>query len=214
MAFEPISAWASEFSVESILGGDPSIFLPLMYLAASIAIYSILIWHFYGFIARKDCFKISTGNYPRLIGFVKYFLVYPFVTVLFFTGFSLILMFLINDGELVAVLSISFAVIVAIRAVAYYSEDLAKDVAKMLPFVLLAIVMVDPSHFIFRDMATKIQSLPGFFNIAIKFIFFIIIVEWILRMLLVIRYSLFPKKDSEEEADTGTLPRRDIVAKT
>ena len=213
MAFEPISAWASEFSAESILEGNLSVFLPIIYLAISIAIYSILVWHFYRFIARKDCFKISTGNHPRLIGFVKYFLIYPFVAILFFTGFSLILTFLINNGEMVAILSTSFAVIVAIRAVTYYSEDLSKDVAKMLPFALLAIVLINPSTFVVEDVVAKVQSLPEFFTVAVKFILFIMVIEWVLRILLTIRYSIFPKKESKEKSDSVKASGKKIATK-
>jgi hypothetical protein len=163
-------------------------------LIVSIAIYSILIWHFYRYIARRDCFKISPRRHKKVIGFLKYFLFFPAVAFLFFAGFSLMMLFLTKSYEIPDVLSTSFAIIAAIRICSYYSEDLSKDIAKMLPFALLAIFLVDASYFRFSDITAKIGSLPEFFTVCIQFIVFIILMEWILRILLTIRYAIFPKK--------------------
>ena len=194
MAFEKISEIFSQFSFENILHGDFSSFQPLFYLIISIAIYSIIIWHFYRFIARRDCFKLTPRKHVKIIQFLKYFFLFPFVAFLFFAGFSLMLLFLTKSYEVSEILSISFALITAIRITAYYSGDLSKDVAKMLPFALLGIFLVDPSYFRFEDIMERVYSLPDFFTLAIQFIVFVIIVEWILRILLTIRYKIFPKK--------------------
>lgn len=205
MAYEPISAWASQLSLDSLMQNNFSVVLPLFGLVISIALYSIFIWHFYRFIARRDCFKISNGNHPRLISFSKYFLIYPFVAFLFFTGFSIVLMFLTNSSDLGVVLSTSFAVIMAIRITAYYSRDLAKDVAKMLPFALLALVLIDPSMFAIEDMVAKFNSLPEFFTVAVQFIVFIVLAEWIMRILLAIKYMFFPKQEFEENKPATSM---------
>ncbi len=194
MALEKFSEWASQVSLERILSGDLSAFVSLSYLIIAIAIYSILVWHFYRFIARRDCFKISMKKYPKVVGFLKYFFIFPFVAYLFFMGFSLLMLFLTRGYEIEAILSTSFAIIAAIRITAYYSEDLSKDVAKMLPFALLGIFLVNPSYYRFEDIIDRVYSLPEFFTLAIQFILIIILVEWILRILLTIRYAIFPKK--------------------
>ncbi|MCJ2534162.1 MAG: hypothetical protein LN364_02890 [Candidatus Thermoplasmatota archaeon] len=194
MVGEGISEWASEFSLDKILSGDFSGFAAIFYLVVSIAIYSILIWHFYRYIARRDCFKMSPRRHKQLIGFLKYFFFYPGVAFLFFAGFSLMMLFITKTYEIETVLSTSFAIIAAIRICAYYNEDLSKDIAKMLPFALLAIFLIDASYFRFSDITAKIGSLPEFFTVAIQFIIFIILMEWILRILLAIRYAIFPKK--------------------
>ena len=194
MVGEGISEWASEFSLDKILSGDFSGFAAIFYLVVSIAIYSILIWHFYRYIARRDCFKISPRRHKKVIGFLKYFLFFPFVAFLFFAGFSLMMLFLTKSYEIPDVLSTSFAIIAAIRICAYYNEDLSKDIAKMLPFALLAIFLVDASYFRFSDITAKIGSLPEFFTVCIQFIVFIILMEWILRIFLTIRYAIFPKR--------------------
>ena len=187
MAFENFSDLTSTFSLKSILSGDPSVFLPIFYLIISIAIYSIVIWHFYRFIARRDCLTIHSVSHPKVVGFLKYFFVFPFIAFLFFLGFSLMMLFLTRDYEILAVLSTSFAVIVAIRITAYYSRDLSKDVAKMLPFALLGLFLVTPTYFSFEEIIDKIYLLPEFFNLCIQFIILITLVEWILRIILAVK---------------------------
>jgi len=191
MAFNGLSEVFSNFSAESIVNFDYSFITPLFYLILLIAIYSISIWHFYRFIATRDCFNINTIHHQQLFSFLKYFLFFPFIAFLFFLGFALMILFITREYEFVSILSTSFAVVIAIRLTAYYSEDLSKDVAKMLPFALLGLFIADPSYFSFAEIAAKINSLPEFLNLCIQFIILIVIVEWILRIILTIRKKIF-----------------------
>ena len=198
--FAELSAKLSEnLSIEEILSGNLSAFTAVLYLAISIAIYSIVIYHFYRYVARRDCFKPSTRKHTKTIGFLKYFFLFPFVIIVFFLGFSIMLLFLAEGLGPEIVLSTSFAIILAIRICSYYTEDLSKDVAKMLPFALLGIFLVNPSYFEIGDIGNKINQLPELINVAVVYLIFLIIVEWILRISLNIRYKIFPKK---EESDT------------
>jgi hypothetical protein len=183
--FEKFSDWAAHFSIADVFRGDFSSFIPLLYLAVSIAIYSIIIWHFYRFIARRDSFRFTAKKYVKAVAFLKFGFLFPFIAVGFFAGFALMLLFLAKDLDIGTVLSTSFAIITAIRITAYYNEDLSKDLAKLLPFVLL-VFLVDPSFFRWSDIIAKIDSLPEFFTICIQFILLIMIIEWILRIILTI----------------------------
>ncbi len=196
---EGLSELTDHLSFEKILGGDFSGVISLFYIALLIAIYSVLIYHFYRYIARRDCFKSSQREHTKIVGFLKYFLLFPFIAVIFFLGFSMMLLFMAKNISLNLVLSTSFAIVIAIRICAYYTEELSRDVAKMLPFALLGIFLVSPSYFILEDVTNKINSLPELVNIATRYILFIVIVEWILRASLTVRYAIFPKK---EEATT------------
>ncbi len=185
----------ANFSLEEILSGNFSAFTAVLYLAISIAIYSIITYHFYRYIARRDCFKPSTHKHSKTIGFLKYFFLFPFVVIIFFLGFSTMLLFLAKDIGPDIVLSTAFAIVLAIRICSYYTEDLSRDVAKMLPFALLGVFLVSPSYFEISDIGVKINQLPDLINVAATYLFFLIIIEWILRILLNIRYFLFPKKE-------------------
>jgi len=199
---EGLTNLTEHLSFDKILSGDFSGVLSLFYLAVLIAIYSVVIYHFYRYIARRDCFKPSNRVHTKSVGFFKYFCIFPVIAVIFFLGFSMMLLFLAKDINLDLVLSTSFAIVIAIRICSYYTEDLSRDVAKMLPFALLGIFLVDPSYFLFEDITNKINSLPELVNVATRYILFIVIVEWILRGLLTAKCAIFPPKGevTSEEA--------------
>ena len=199
MGVENLSEWSTNFSWDEILSGNFDFLIPLFYLVITIAIYSIIIYHFYRYIARRDCFKPSERKYSKTIGFIKYAFLFPFVAMLFFMGFSLMLIFLTKSYAIDALLSTSFAIILAIRITAYYTEDLSKDVAKMLPFALLGVFLVDPTSFTLEVVNSRINSLPQYVNLIFQFLLLIIIVEWILRLSLTIRYKIIPKKEKVPE---------------
>jgi hypothetical protein len=195
-----ISNFANGISWEKITSGDFEGFIALFYLIIMIAIYSVVIYHFYRYIARRDCFKPSERKYSIVIGLLKYLFLYPFVASVFFMGFSIILISLSKGdvGEtfsIANVLSISFSLVLAIRITAYYTEDLSKDVAKMLPFAILGVFLVDSTYFKLSEVQARVGLLPQYINEIIQFIILIILAEWILRVALNIRYKIFPKKE-------------------
>ena len=194
MAFADYSEWVNNFSINEILRGDLTFLIPIFYLIISIAIYSIIIWHFYRYIAKRDCFKTSECKHKKLVGFAKYFFGFPFIAIIFFLGFSFMLLFLTEKLDLLSILSTSFALVVAIRITSYYSGDLSKDVAKLLPFVLLGVFLVDPTYFNLDEVVSDINSLPNSVNQIMVYIIMIILVEWILRITLLIRYKIVPQK--------------------
>jgi hypothetical protein len=194
MAVGDISDWATNWSWEKILSGDLDVFISLGILIVSIAIYSVIIYNFYRFIARRDCFKPTQIKYKTTVGFLRYFFLFPFIAIAFFMGFSLMLIFLTRSYSIDQLLATSFAIIVAIRITSYYTEDLSKDVAKMLPFALLGIFLVDPTYFTIDLVGERFDQLPNFINIIVQFLFLIIIVEWVLRIVLMIKQKIRPPK--------------------
>jgi hypothetical protein len=190
-----MASWS--INPDEVFRFDSDFFIALFYLIIMIAIYSIAVYHFYRYIARRDCFKPSKRKHSTAIGFLKYFFLYPFVAIVFFIGFSIIFI-AITKGEtyeIVDIFSISFAVILAIRICAYYTEDLSKDVAKMLPFAILGIFLVDATYFQINVVFDRISTLPEYLNSIVQFLILIILVEWILRVALFIRYKIKPKKE-------------------
>ena len=82
MALDGILDKAPEFSINNILEINPSDIAAVLYLVLSIVIYSILIWHFYRFVAKRDIFKLSFSRHSKIFGFLKYFFL-PLVMIIF-----------------------------------------------------------------------------------------------------------------------------------
>ena len=199
--FEGINDLFANFSLEKILSGDLSLFTWLFSMIIMITIYAVVIYHFYRYIARRDVFKKSESKHGKAIGFLKYFFLFPFVAFLFFIGFSLIFIFLTDSYEILDILYVAFAIIIAIRITAYYTEDLSKDVAKMLPFAILGVFLIDSSYFSMETVTERINELPNNINAIVQFLILIILVEWILRTALNVKWLIFKKKEEKPKVE-------------
>ena len=191
-------------------------FVNLFLLILLVFIYAMFIWKFYRFIATKNIFgldlnKYNTSNNPLLtkllaggLYFLEYLIILPFVIFFGFIIFTIFLIFLTNTLEVSAVLTISAVVIAVIRMTSYYKEGLSRDLAKLLPFTLLAISLLNPNFFDFNRIIGKIAQLPSFFNEIIIYLIFIVILEMILRFFDFI-FSLFglEKLETKEQKEEG-----------
>jgi len=213
MAFEKVSAYLPDLSLQEIMIGDTSAILSIVYFVLMVSVYSLIIWHFYRFLARRDCFTVHNMNHPRLSNMLKYMFFFPFVAFLFFIGFSFMLLFITKEYDIPILLSTAFAMVAAIRIVSYYSEDLSRDLSKMLPFALLGLFIVDPQYFSYADIVAKVMSIPMFFTLCIKYIVYIVFMEWILRVLLNIRISMrsTARYISDQDTNSSNVPLNKVV---
>jgi len=96
-------------------------------------------------------------------------------------------------------LLVSVAVVAVVRATAYYKEDLSKDLAKMLPFALLGIFLVDVSFFTITSSLDVLKQLPANINLLVYYLAFIIALEFVLRIAYGIKILIFGEAKKEEE---------------
>jgi len=175
-----------------------------------IFVSSLLIWKFYRSVSKKNILGLNLNKYNKsehplfaklLTGvfyLLEYILILPFLIFVWFGAFTLFLILLAENLEVSVILKIAIVVIAAIRMTAYYKEDLSKDLAKMLPFALLAILITNPTFF--TNFLSIIENLTkigeSFSQIGIYFTF-IISLEIILRIFDFI-ISLFGLQDHAE----------------
>ncbi len=186
-------------------------FMNLFLLIVLVFIYAVFIWKFYKFIATKNIFGLDLNKYNKtdnptltklLAGgfyFLEYLVILPFVVFFGFAIFTIFLLFLTENLEVSALLTISAVIIAVIRMACYYKEDLAKDLAKLLPFTLLAISLVNPNFLDFNRILGNIAQLPSFFNQIIIYLAFIVLLEIVLRFFDFI-FSLFGIEEPNSES--------------
>jgi len=172
-------------------------FVGLFLLVLVIVIYAIFVWKFYTFIARKNIIGLNLSqynkaNHPLLVKmtavglyFVEYILVLPVLVFFWFAVFTLFLMFLIeNSIPMGTILLISATVIAAIRMTSYYRKELSQDVAKLFPFTLLAVAVLEPGFFkenFLERVASRIIEIPDFLGLILTYLVFIVLLEAVLR---------------------------------
>ena len=187
-------------------------FINLFLLVILIVAYSIIFWKFYRFIATKNIFGLNLNKYNKsnhrtvekllagLLYFVEYIIIIPFLIFFWFAILTFFLLLLTVSIDIDIILIISALVISAIRMTSYYKEDLSRELAKLLPFNLLAIAMLTPGFFNLERILENFSLLSGFFDKVIAYLIFMIVLEIVLRFFDFI-FSLFGLEEEGEEKE-------------
>lgn len=167
---------------------------PLIIFVVGVVAYSIFIFKFYRFLARKDIFSFDLQKYNKtffgvinklfgvLLYIIKYLIIFPLFIFFWFGVISIILIVLSDNLEVKHILLVAMALVASIRVTAYYNEDLSKDLAKMFPFTLLAVFLLDITAFSYATFITQLSSIPSLWKQMIYYLVFTILLELVLRM--------------------------------
>lgn len=183
---------------------------PLLIFVIGMVVYSVFIFKFYKFIATRDIFKLNLAEYSRsrwegikevivfLFYILEHLIIFPLFTFFWFFILSLFLIFLSKNQPVNVLFLFSMAIVATTRIAAYYNEELAKDIAKTLPLTLLGIFLVTGlSYFSLDSALSAIESIPLMWKTIIYYLFFIVSLEIVLRILLFI-YNNIKYKDYQE----------------
>jgi len=197
--------------VSSIVG---EVYLQLFAFTIGLFIYAVFVWHFYKTLSRRDLFKINLEKYNlpyvkhKTLGkigsaiayILKYGFIFPIYIFIWFLILSLFLLVLTEEATINLIILTSVVVVSATRVTSYYKEDLASDVAKLIPFALLAISLVDPNFFSMETTVARFSEIPNLWSQIIKFLIFSIALEWILRIVYLIKKGVSgPEKTKKIE---------------
>lgn len=209
--YEAIVGWFSNlfFSLESVVPERYRVLLSLLVYTIFIVLYGVFIWKFYRFIARREVIKLNLSQYNHmkheklekflevLLNTIEYVIVLPFLVLFWFSVFSIFLLVLSKTQSTYQILLISAAIIASTRITSYISEDLSKDIAKIFPFTVLALFLLDPDSFSLKLIFDRIGQIPELLTNIFMFVLFIFVIEMLLRVV----YSIYKFFYSEEEED-------------
>ncbi|MBS3071003.1 hypothetical protein J4407_01745 [Candidatus Pacearchaeota archaeon] len=168
-------------------------FINLFLIVFIVVVYFVLVWKFHNFIATKNVINLNLNQYnqvehPSLAKFlagslylVEYIIILPFVIFFWFSVFTFFLVLFTEDLSIGTTLIVSATLVSSIRMIAYYREGLAKELAKLLPFTILAISFLNPNFFHVERLVGQLIQIPDFFSQILIYFVFIIILETILR---------------------------------
>ena len=179
---------------------------PAFFYMIGVAFYGLFLFKFYHLLARKDILKFNSndygkGSYPtvdRTAGFFLYFLqvlvLFPLIVFFWFAVLIIFIAFLSKNQSVENIMLSAMAIVGATRIASYYNEELSKDLAKLLPLVLLGVFLIDISFFSFNQTWTILLQTVQQWKILIYYLVFIIILEVILRL----GFLLFGRVEYEE----------------
>ena len=166
-------------------------YLNLLMSTMVLFLASWLSWYiYYKQLARRDLFEIPKLNMQtkfvnfldRAIYFLKYLLIFPVYSFIWFLIFSFLLFVLSKSRSIEEILFLGIIVVAATRMGAYISEKLAEDMAKLLPLTLIAIFLMDPKAVTLDTLISSFNSILMQLPKVAKYLLFIIVVEWLLRV--------------------------------
>ena len=193
------------------LGTTITIIKPLMLFVAAMVVYSIFIFKFYRFLAKKDIIEINLKRYnsaqhwlsKRVVSTILYvieYIIFMPIFVFFWFGFFVVLIaFLSENMTIDQILLVAIALVGSVRVVSYYNEELSKDLAKMLPLALLGVFIIDMTKFSYTDTIIVIQNAAYSIDLIIYYLGFIVFLEFILRIGYDLLYVFLPHKEKEEK---------------
>jgi hypothetical protein len=167
---------------------------PVFFIAITLTAYSIFIWYFYRFLARRDVLPLNLKKYnvykhDALIKFfavifyiAEFLIIGPLAIFFWFMVLSIFFIILAKELDVGTVMLICAALISSIRITSYFNESLSKELAKMVPFTMIAVVLTTPGFWVLSTTISRIAQIPQFFSTSIYYLLFIFAFEALLRL--------------------------------
>lgn len=192
---------------------------PMFYLALVFALYSIFIFKFYRFTAHKDIFRLylykrNVVTHARLKNFVntllyilEYLVIFPFVVFVWFAVLFILFVLISKLEDIHTIMAMAIVVVSTIRITAYYNEELSRDVAKLIPFSLMAFFLIDNAGHVVNQTFLNYAHFSDLGNQFIVmlpqlpyYLLYLVVLEFALRILYHIFLPMLNKdKDFQKE---------------
>lgn len=167
------------------------VFQTVGFYTLGFSVYAALVFHFYKHVSRRLLIEYRT---PKTVGWrrffvlvfygLEYLLVSPFILFLWALILASIVFVLAKGFSAEQALLMSMALLATVRVTAYFTEELAADVAKLIPLALLAIIAFDAAAIDLAAFWVKVQSLlePTMIATGLAAFAFIVALELLLRV--------------------------------
>ena len=191
---------------------------PLALILGGITLYGVFVFNFYRFLARKDVFTLDLQKHNQsklefvrktvsvIFYVLKFLVLYPVCVFFWFAVMACLIYLLTQNQSASTVMLIAMGVVGSIRISAYYNEALATDLAKMLPFALLGIMLINNSLIQLPDSPTAIQEAALQLESIIYYLIAVVLIELLLR----ITYGLY-KFSQRQQARRQQFPQQQVL---
>ncbi len=169
---------------------------PVATYVLGMSIFAIFVFKFYRFVAARDIFVLDLARYEGLsfrwakslfhlvVYVVKYLLLFPVFAFFWFAILTVTLTFLSKEQTFSETLLIALVTVSAIRVTAYYKEDLARDLAKILPFAVLSALIINASFSSVSDSLDRLRMAGDHSETIFYYLVFLIALEFVLRLIV------------------------------
>ena len=175
-------------------------FLNLLGTTIALFCISFISWWIYSEqLSKKDLFEIPKIHADKklktmankILYFLKYLVIFPLYAFMWFLIFSFFLFLLSSKRGIEEVMYFAIVIVAATRISAYVSDKLAEDMAKLLPWSLILIFLLEPNAITFKSVMSSSGEFFSHIPKVAKYLLFIMVVEWGLRLA---RWAMHPKE--------------------
>ena len=192
---------------------------PTLMAVIAIAVYSGFVFMFYRILAKKDLLTLDLSKYADDFGgkvkkylrsvlfVVQYIVVVPILIAFWTLVLAVILTLLSDSSDHARNALIATSVVGAVRILAYWTEDLSRDVAKMLPFAVLGVYLVSSTSVQWSEFRELLESLPELAKSFFSSLMLLAILETLLRIVTTlgrIRAKRWKRKKMQKEISRET----------
>ena len=172
---------------------------PTLIAIIAIAFYSGFVFMFYRILAKRDLITLDLSKYADDFGgkvkkflrstlfVIQYIVLIPILISFWTLVLAAILTLLSNSTDHARNALIATAVVGAVRILAYWTEDLSRDVAKTLPFAVLGVFLVDSTSVKWSEFQDLLSSLPQLAESYLSSLILLAILETMLRIVTTLR---------------------------
>ena len=208
--------WANFLTAFLDLNEAMRLLMPVGLYVLGMAVYAVFVFKFYRFIAARDMFgfdlsKNDGSKNPVFMDLLhlmwygaKYLLLFPGFATFWFAVLTLILIVLSKDQALSHILVVSLATVSVIRITAYYNENLSRDLAKILPFAVLGVFLIDTSFFNLNASLQLLYEFNGFWATIAHYMIALVVLEFSLRVVFGLHRAVF--HDPRRRKVSGNTP--------
>ena len=167
---------------------------PLALFAVGVTVYGVFVFHFYRLLARKDILDLNLSKHNEarhpvlrktfaLVFYMfKSLLVFPLFVFFWFLVMAGLLFLMGRNQSMDSVMLAAMGVVAAIRICSYYNTALSTDIAKILPFALLGIVLIDNSLIRIPDPTDSLQLAALELETMVYYLGGVVAMEFVLRI--------------------------------
>jgi hypothetical protein len=189
-------------------------------MTLGIVVYSLFIFKFYHYLAKRDILVNHWNRnydwhegpaqkfFKTIFYLIDYIILIPIVTFFWFIIMATLLIFLSNNSPS-QILLLSMAIVGAIRITSYYTDELSKDLAKMIPFTLLGVFIIDLHAFSTDKFITNVETMFHMSSTLLYYLLFVVAIEFIMRLSTIIRHGIKKKFDPDYVSEE-TIYRKEL----
>ena len=207
-------------SLEKDFVEDPVAFFSLdgrgiqfVFFLTGIALYAMFVWHFYQFISRRDLIPLfylkhdegKTSKTRVGMYIAAYVVLFPSIIFVWFSVLGFFIFIIAQEMPIQIAFFISMAIIGVVRIMTYFREEIAKDVAKMIPLAILslfltsAVVYTDPNFIEPGNLKDEFDFFVDRVENVIPFVMIVVMYEVIFRIIFLIKRRFLPVADKKFE---------------